>query len=64
MSQKNSAPDNRGRFKSVFVPSSFNASFFPRFILKVVILARFGVSETQKEQMHYEPFKLNFITKQ
>jgi len=37
---KNSAPDNRGRFKSVFVPSRFNASFFPRFILKVVILSR------------------------
>lgn len=56
MSQKNTAPDNRERFKFL--------SSLPRLILKVVILARFGVSETQKEQMHYEPFKLSFITKQ
>lgn len=65
MSQQNTAPDNRERFKFVFFPSHFNASFLPSSVnLKVVILARFGVSETQKEQMHYEPFKLNFITKQ
>ena len=38
MSEKNSAPDNRGRFKFAF------------------LLARFGVSETQKEQMHDETF--------
>lgn len=54
MSQKNTAPDNRERFKFAFFPSHFNASFLPRFILKVVILARFGISETQKEQMHDE----------